>query len=82
MYPEGWSRARYIRYVAAKLMLAAYVVCGLVQLGLSFCWALLEDLGSASHCFKTGCILLLVALVIAIVEYNLRPEVKDDEPYY
>jgi len=83
MRPESWTKSRYVRYATARIMLILYVVFGLVQLGLAFCWTVLGNWDDASHPFKNGCILMLVALLIAIVEYNLRPEVKDDdEPFY
>jgi hypothetical protein len=81
MRPEGWSLSRYVRYAAARIMLILYVVCGLLQLGLAFCWLIMGSWDDASHLFKFGSIMMLIALVIAIVEYNLRPEVDAEDEY-
>jgi hypothetical protein len=83
MRPEGWSRYRYVCYAVVKILFILYLLAGLVQIGLAACMLLLGDLDYMGSLFKHGFILILVAVVIGIWEYNLRPEVKDDdEPFY
>jgi hypothetical protein len=82
MRPEGWSWYRYLCYAIVKILLILYVLTGLVQIGLAACMLLLGDLDYMGGFFKTGLILILVAVIIGVWEYNLRPEVKDDDLYY
>jgi len=80
MRPKDWSKSRYIRYAAVRLLLISYTVMGFIQLGLAFCLSILLNYWElAGHLFVVGCISIFVTILLAIWEYNLRPEIKDDD---